>query len=78
MLENAIINYFANAVSASDIAEQFNLHWGKTLEILRQAQGEWDNIDVGPEGTTIEQDWKQDLVIIRAAEALEEIKKESN
>ncbi len=78
MLENTILDYFSNAISAAEIAEKFNLDEEKTFDILWQAQREWDAVDVDPEGPTPEQDQELDIVLARAAEALKEIKKESN
>ena len=78
MLENTILDYFANAISASEIAGKFNLDEEKTKEILWYAQREWDDALIDEEGATIEQDLALDLVIKRAVEALKEIKKESN
>lgn len=74
-LENAIIDYLTSAVSASDIAENFNLNEEKTKEILWHFQTEWDDAEVDYEGATIEQDLALDLVIKRAVEALEEMAK---
>lgn len=75
---NEILNYFANTVDASEIAGKFNLDEEKTKEILWYAQREWDDALIDEEGATLEQDLALDLVIKRAVEALEEIKKESN
>lgn len=77
-LKTLVLDYFANAISASEIAEEFNLDEEKTFDILWQAQREWDAVDVDPEGPTPEQDQELDIVIKRAVEALKEIKKESN
>ncbi len=79
MLENTILDYFANAISASEIAGKFNLNEEKTKEILWYAQRERDDALIDEEGATLEQDLALDLVISRAVEALEEMaKKESN
>ena len=78
MLENTILDYFANAISASEIAGKFNLNEEKTKEILWYAQRERDDALIDEEGATLEQDLALDLVIKRAVEALKEIKKESN
>ena len=79
MLENTILDYFANAISASEIAGKFNLNEEKTKEILWYAQRERDDALIDEEVATLEQDLALDLVISRAVEALEEMaKKESN
>ena len=78
MLKETIIDYLANTISASEIAEQFNLEEQKTKEILWYCQRERDDVLIDYEGATLEQDLALDLVIKRAVEALKEIKKESN
>lgn len=75
-LENTIIDYFANSISASEIAEKFNLNEEKTKEILWvYAQREWDDALVDYEWATQEQELALDLVLERAAEALKEMAK---
>lgn len=79
MLENEILNYFANTVDASEIAEKFLLDEEKTKEILGYYQREWEDVAIDEEGATAEQDLALELVISRAVEALEALeKKESN
>lgn len=78
MLENTILDYFSHTISASEIAGKLNLDEEKTKKILWYAQREWDDVPIDEEGATLEQDLALDLVISRAVEALEEIKKESN
>lgn len=77
-LENAIIDFLSNTLSASEIAEKFLLDEEKTREILWHSQREWDDVVVAEEGATTEQDLALNLVIQRAVEALEMAKKESN
>lgn len=76
---NEILNYFANTVDASEIAEKFLLDEEKTKEILSHSQREWEDVAIDEEGATAEQDLALELVISRAVEALEALeKKESN
>lgn len=77
-INGLILDYFANAVDASEIAEKLLLNEEKTREILWLAQREWEDMAIDEEGPTIEQDLAMDLVIKRAVEALEMAKKESN
>lgn len=61
-LNQAVIEYFCNAITSGAIAKEFNLDEDKVSEILGQAQGEWDAVEIDADGANPEQEAELDAI----------------
>lgn len=65
-LQDALFEYFINAISSLKVSEEFQFDKKKASEILIKYQKEWDKIKVWKEGATPYQDKRKNTVIEKA------------
>lgn len=65
-LQDALFEYFINAISSLKLSEEFQFDKKKASAILIKYQKEWDNIKIWKEGTTPYQEKRKNTVIEKA------------
>ncbi len=81
VIENNIVDYFANSISASDFVDKFirpiinvtEEQEGEITNIMAAANRDWDNADCDSEGATQEQDAELDRIIEECSKAIADV-----